>query len=48
MKKLTLIGLMFVFLLSACGPKPQYKTAKGKKKNKYYNRLQYKKAWNNP
>ena len=35
---------LFFFLamcLTACGPKPQYKTAQGKKKLKHYNALQY-------
>ena len=45
MKKLAFLSLLLVFLFSACGPKPQFKTAKGKKKNKYYNSLQYKKAY---
>jgi hypothetical protein len=34
--------LFFVAVcLTACGPKPQYKTAQGKKKLKHYNALQY-------
>jgi hypothetical protein len=35
---------LFFFIamcLTACGPKPQYKTAQGKKKLKHYNALQY-------
>lgn len=43
-----LIGVLFfgliiisLMLLSSCGPKPQYKTARGKKKLKYYNSIQY-------
>ena len=28
-------------LLASCGPKPQYKTAEGKRKLKYYNDIQY-------
>ena len=41
MKKV--IGLVVVALifLSSCGPKPYYKTAKGKKKTKYYNEIQF-------
>jgi len=37
--------LMVLILLlgSACGPKPSYKTTKGKKKLKKYNEIQYKK-----
>lgn len=34
-------GLLLIFLISACGVRPQYKTAKGKKKNSYYNSIQY-------
>lgn len=30
-----------IILLSACGPKPQYKTRVGKKKLKHYNSIQY-------
>jgi hypothetical protein len=37
---LTLI-LVLIFCLTGCGPKPYYKTAKGKKKQKYYNSIQY-------
>ncbi|MTI21268.1 hypothetical protein E1176_09570 [Fulvivirga sp. RKSG066] len=33
-----------VILLSACGPKPQYRTRLGKKKLKYYNSVQYDKG----
>ncbi|TRX61800.1 hypothetical protein FNH22_03205 [Fulvivirga sp. M361] len=33
-----LVGLV---LLTSCGQKPQYKTALGKKKLKYYNSVQY-------
>ncbi|HTF19901.1 MAG TPA: hypothetical protein VK658_17635 [Chryseolinea sp.] len=37
------LTLFFVLAccLAACGPKPYYKTAKGKKKQKYYNSIQY-------
>ena len=41
MKKVAAIVLLFVFVVSACGPKPYYKTAKGKKKTKYYNEIQF-------
>lgn len=30
-----------LFALAACSPKPYYKTAKGKKKQKYYNDIQF-------
>jgi hypothetical protein len=34
--------VLAVLMMSACsGPKPYYKTAKGKKKQKYYNELQF-------
>ena len=42
MKKLVGFVLAFSLLLSACSSnKPYYKTAKGKKKQKYYNDIQY-------
>jgi hypothetical protein len=33
--------LALMILLAACGPKPYYKTHKGKKKQKYYNEIQF-------
>jgi hypothetical protein len=39
-KNLILTGLI-VSLFAACGPRPQYKTSRGKKKLKYYNAVQY-------
>jgi len=41
MKRIIAIVIMLVFVLGACGPKPYYKTAKGKKKQKYYNDIQF-------
>lgn len=41
MRKLTVIAVALLFALAACGPKPYYKTAKGKKKTKYYNDIQF-------
>ncbi len=37
------VGLVLIFIImSACHtPKPYYKTAKGKKKQKYYNEIQF-------
>ena len=35
-----LLFLLIISFLGACA-KPQYKTAKGKKKNRYYNSIQY-------
>ena len=36
-----LIAFLLIGLIAGCGPRPQYKTAKGKKKIKYYNSIQY-------
>lgn len=42
MKKIVGLVLLLSVLLSACSSnKPYYKTAKGKKKQKYYNDIQY-------
>jgi uncharacterized protein YceK len=41
MKKLAVIALAIMIIASGCGPKAYYKTAKGKKKQKYYNTIQY-------
>jgi len=42
MKKLIYcVALSTIVLLSSCGPKPAYKTAKGKKKQKHYNAIQF-------
>jgi len=41
MKKIAVVVVLFLFTLGACGPKPYYKTAKGKKKTKYYNDIQF-------
>ncbi|WP_224999671.1 hypothetical protein [Cesiribacter sp. SM1] len=43
MKKISQLLLLAagLLLLDACGPKPQYKTAEGKRKLKYYNSVQY-------
>jgi hypothetical protein len=40
MKKSACMLLLFV-ILAGCGPKAYYKTAKGKKKQKYYNEIQF-------
>lgn len=42
MRKFTIYIIGILFILISCGPKPQYKTREGKKKNKYYNSIQYK------
>jgi hypothetical protein len=39
--KFLITGIVLSIFLSACGVRPQYKTAKGKKKNRYYNSIQY-------
>jgi hypothetical protein len=42
MKKFTGFVVIIAFLLSACGgQKPYYKTKAGKKKQKYYNDIQF-------
>jgi hypothetical protein len=41
MKKIVALLVLVLFALSSCGPKPYYKTAKGKKKHKYYNEIQF-------
>lgn len=35
------IVLVGAILLGACGPKPYYKTKEGKRKQKYYNAVQF-------
>ena len=36
------VVILAVLIMSACStPKPYYKTAKGKKKQKYYNEIQF-------
>ena len=41
-KKHLLFFLFIVFIISSCGSnKPYYKTAEGKKKQKYYNDIQF-------
>jgi PBP1b-binding outer membrane lipoprotein LpoB len=42
MKKVVGIVLVASFMITGCmGPKPYYKTAEGKKKQKYYNDIQF-------
>jgi hypothetical protein len=40
-KGIFLIGIVFLAFCFSCGPKPAYKTTQGKKKQKYYNNLQF-------
>jgi hypothetical protein len=39
--KIRLITVTLLLMCFACGPKPAYKTAEGKRKQKYYNNLQF-------
>jgi ABC-type oligopeptide transport system substrate-binding subunit len=41
MKKIVAVYVLSLLFLSACGPKAYYKTSEGKKKQKYYNDIQY-------
>jgi hypothetical protein len=42
MKKVVGIVLVALVMMTSCmGPKPYYKTAEGKKKQKYYNDIQF-------
>jgi hypothetical protein len=42
MKRIVGILVVALIFLSACSsPKPYYKTAKGKKKKKYYNEIEF-------
>lgn len=41
MKRIIGFFLIVSLLLAACGPKSYYKTKQGKKKQKYYNKVQY-------
>lgn len=41
MKRSILFIIVSLILISACAEKPAYKTAKGKRKLKYYNALQF-------
>jgi hypothetical protein len=39
--KVTVIALLAGFMFASCGPKPYYQTREGKKKQKYYNDIQF-------
>lgn len=39
--KVLCLALLTTFALAACGPKPYYQTREGKKKQKYYNEIQF-------
>jgi len=40
-KRIVMMVVLVAWTLCACGPKPYYKTSEGKKKQKYYNDIQY-------
>ena len=39
--KIPVVALLAVFVMVSCGPKPYYQTREGKKKQKYYNEIQF-------
>jgi hypothetical protein len=39
--KILVTVLLAAIFLTACGPKPYYQTREGKKKQKYYNEIQF-------
>lgn len=41
MKKYLIFLFITGLLFTSCGPKPQYKTREGRRKQKYYNKQQY-------
>lgn len=41
MKKVVGLCLVLSIVFSSCGPKPYYKTSEGKRKQKYYNEIQF-------
>jgi hypothetical protein len=41
MKKYAVVILALIIISACSTPKPYYKTAKGKKKQKYYNEIQF-------
>jgi hypothetical protein len=51
MKKIAGVFVAILILFGACGPKPYYLTNEGKKKQRFYNDIQYgrndhpKKSW---
>jgi ABC-type oligopeptide transport system substrate-binding subunit len=40
-KRWVMMAILAAWFLAACGPKPYYKTSEGKKKQKYYNDIQF-------
>lgn len=43
MLKKVITFMALLAFITACSMKPHYKTTKGKKKNRYYNSIQYQK-----
>jgi len=41
MKNSIVFLILIVAICTSCGPRPAYKTSQGKKKQKYYNNLQF-------
>jgi len=41
MRRFWIIFIALGLIFTSCGPKPQYKTREGKRKQKYYNKQQY-------
>jgi hypothetical protein len=39
--KIVLLVVFSTIILYSCGPRPYYKTAEGKRKQKHYNSIQY-------
>jgi hypothetical protein len=39
--KILAVALLSSFVFASCGPKPYYQTREGKKKQKYYNEIQF-------
>ena len=39
--RILIVALLVSFVFAACGPKPYYQTREGKKKQKYYNDIQF-------
>ena len=45
MKKIIALLILSLFIIEGCGPKPAYKTRKGKKRLKHYNDILYDQKW---
>jgi hypothetical protein len=40
-RRLVMMVVALIFFISCAGPKPYYQTAEGKRKQKYYNAIQF-------